>query len=282
MSAADQHGVPKSPIAAVWGIPELQRSLNEVVTGCTVDVLPSLDSTNSELMRRARAGSVAPVLLVAERQTAGRGRLGRNWLTASAQDDPQRTGTGPLPALTFSIGLPMAPHDWSGLSLAVGVVVARALHPALGLKWPNDLWLQERKLGGILIETAAVGATRYVVVGVGINIAPRDPAGLSTPPAWLQELLPELDAPAVLARLARPLMQVLRQFETQGFAAFQAAFRQRDVLLGRPVQLSDGVTGTAAGVDERGALLVHTANGMKRVSSAEVSVRPVPARTGSI
>lgn len=268
-----------------WPIAELQRSLNDVVPGCSVEVMASLDSTNSELMRRARAAAgspVSPVLLVAECQTAGRGRLGRSWLSAPAQDDPQSPIAGPLPALTFSIGLPMAPPDWSGLSLAVGVSVARALHPALGLKWPNDIWLQERKLAGILIETAAVGAARYVVVGIGINIAPRDPAGLSTPPAWLQELLPELEAPAVLMRLALPLMQALRQFETQGFAAFQPAFGQRDVLHGRPVQLSDGVAGTAAGVDERGALLVHTANGMKRVNSAEVSVRPVPVRSGEI
>lgn len=263
----------------MWAIPELQRSLNEVVPGCTVEIFPSLDSTNSELMRRARAGAAAPALLVAERQTAGRGRHGRSWLSAPAQDDPRLPDARSLPALTFSVGLPLAPPDWSGLSLAVGVSVARALHPALGLKWPNDIWLHERKLAGILIETAVVGVVRYAVVGVGINIAPRDRAGLSTPPACLQELLPELDAPAVLMRLALPLLRALRQFEAQGFAAFQAAFGQRDVLRGRPVQLSDGVTGTAAGVDERGALLLHAGTGVKRVHSAEVSVRPVPART---
>lgn len=261
-----------------WAVPELRRSLDELVPGCSVEVHPSLDSTNSELMRRARAGVAAPVLLVAECQTAGRGRLGRSWLSgAAAQHGTPLQAAAALPALTFSIGLPMAPQHWSGLSLAVGVGVARALHPALGLKWPNDIWLRERKLAGILVETAAVGAARYVVVGIGINIAPRDPAGLSTPPACLQELLPELDAPAVLMRLALPLVQALRQFEAQGFAAFQAAFAQRDALHGRPVQLSDGVTGTAAGVDEHGALLVHTGTGVKRVHSAEVSVRPVPA-----
>jgi BirA family biotin operon repressor/biotin-[acetyl-CoA-carboxylase] ligase len=184
--------------------------------------------------------------------------------------------------LTVSIGMPLAPQDWSGLSLAVGVSVARSLHPALGLKWPNDIWLQDRKLAGILIETAAVGALRYVVVGIGINIAPRDPAGLSTPPAWLQELLPDIDAQAALLRLAAPLVQAVRLFEAQGFAAFQAAFRQRDVLRERAVQLSDGIAGTARGVDERGALLVHTAAGMKVVNSAEVSVRPAPAAPGPL
>lgn len=244
-------------------------------------MLPEIDSTNTELMRRARAGACAPVLLVAEHQTAGRGRLGRSWHSGPVQQQTLAAVAGTVPALTFSLGMPMAPPDWSGLSLAVGVSVARALHPALGLKWPNDIWLQQRKLAGILIETAAVGDVRYVVVGVGINIVPRDAAGLSTPPACLQELLPELDAAAALARVALPLVQALRLFEAQGFAAFQAAFGQRDVLRDRPVLLSDGTEGTAGGVDERGALLVHTCAGMKLVNSAEVSVRHASSSPGT-
>ena len=126
-------------------------------------------STNSELMGRARAGDTRPTLLVAKHQTAGRGRLGRQW-----QDRPGD-------ALMFSLGLPLNPVNWSGLSLAVGLSIANSLDPEhrfkLGLKWPNDLWLgpmsQPRKLGGILIETAVLAgvahASRYVVVGVGIN-----------------------------------------------------------------------------------------------------------------
>ena len=156
-----------------------------------------------------------------------------------------------------------------------------ALHPALGLKWPNDIWLNDRKLAGILIETAAIDSNRYVVVGVGINIAPRTAAGLSTPPAWLHELLPEADSPAALLRIALALLQALRQFEAQGFAPFHAAFSARDVLHGRSVQLSDGVCGSACGVDDRGALLVHTSSGMTRVNSAEVSVRPMPVADGN-
>lgn len=269
-------------MAMAWPIPQLQQALNATLPGCIVEVRRTLDSTNTELMRRARSGAVSPVLLVAQHQTAGRGRLGRRWHGSPVgADDADAPLAGPWPALTFSLGMPLAPPDWSGLSLAVGVSVARALHPALGLKWPNDIWWQDRKLAGILIETAAVGDSRFVVVGVGINIAPRDPAGLSTPPAWLQELLPQIDAPAALARLAQPLAQALRLFETHGFAAFHAAFTQRDVLRERAVQLSDGVSGIAAGVDGRGALLVHTSAGMKLVNSAEVSVRPVPARRGN-
>eukprot|EP01034_Spumella_vulgaris_P035364 gene35364-43606_t len=102
-------------------------------------------------MRRARAGQTEPTLLVAEQQTAGRGRLGRVW-----QSDVGAS-------LMLSLGLPLAPKDWSGLSLAVGVSVAESLQPTLpplqpghspriGLKWPNDLWLSgDRKLGGILV-----------------------------------------------------------------------------------------------------------------------------------
>lgn len=262
-----------------WPIRELEQALDALLPGCAVEVVPSLDSTNTELMRRARAGAVSPVLLVAEHQTAGRGRLGRSWLSAPAGDaDTQAPEKKSLPALTFSIGMPLAPTDWSGLSLAVGVSLARSLHPALGLKWPNDIWLQDRKLAGILIETSAASGGRFVVVGVGINIAPRDPAGLSTPPACLRELAPELDAPAALMRVAQPLVQALRLFEAQGFAPFHAAFTQRDVLRARAVHLSDGIQGTASGVDGSGALLVHTCAGMKLVNSAEVSVRPVPGR----
>src|SRR5688500_2328141 len=155
-------------------------------------------------MRRARAGRFDPVLLVAERQTAGRGRMGRAWQSA------------PGDSLTFSLGLPLAPADWAGLSLAVGVSVAESLHPAVRLKWPNDLWVDDRKLGGILIETASFGegaGGRYAVIGVGINVAARGADGLSTPPAALRELLPQADAPGVLQQVVPALIRDVRIFE---------------------------------------------------------------------
>lgn len=281
VSEAAAHGDNLTSLAVRWQLPALLRAVADVAPGCAVEVVPLIGSTNTELMRRARDASLSPVLLVAERQTAGRGRLGRIWHTGSSGEPTAAAAATRWPALTFSIGMPLAPQDWSGLSLAVGVSVARALHPALGLKWPNDLWLHDRKLAGILIETAAMGASRYVVVGVGINITPPDATGLSTPPAWLQELLPRIDAPAALLQVAPALLQAVRLFEAQGFAPFHAAFGERDVLRDRRVQLSDGVCGTARGVDERGALLVHASSGMQRVHSAEVSVRPVPAADGN-
>jgi len=268
------------PLAAPirWPAEAIWEAVAPVLPGFTVEVLPSVDSTNTELMRRARAGLAEPTLLVAEQQTAGRGRLGRPWRSAVGD------------SLTFSLGLPLAPADWSGLSLAVGVSVAESLQPVvrpgaarIGLKWPNDLWLDgDRKLGGILVETASlvapVGdvppAMRYVVAGIGINVQPPQAEGLATPPGSLQDVEPGLDAPAALLRIAAPLIAMLQSFEAYGFAPVQARFHQRDVLSGRSVALSDGTVGTAHGVGEDGALLVHTAHGMQAVTSSEVSVRP--------
>jgi BirA family transcriptional regulator, biotin operon repressor / biotin---[acetyl-CoA-carboxylase] ligase len=246
------------PAEAIW------EAVAPALPGFTVEVLPEVDSTNTELMRRARAGRIEPVLLVAETQTAGRGRLGRNW----------NSGAQPGAVLTFSLGLPLQMADWSGLSLAVGLGVVQALHPVLQLKWPNDVWWQDRKLAGILIETTQVGQDRYTVIGVGLNVAPQSAPGLATPAAWIQELDAALDAPAVLLRVVPSLVRAVQRFELEGWASMQAAYAGRDALAGRNVLLSDGVSGVARGVDERGSLLVHTSAGLRKISSTEVSVRP--------
>ncbi|MDP2093345.1 MAG: biotin--[acetyl-CoA-carboxylase] ligase [Hydrogenophaga sp.] len=243
--------------------------------GFTVEVLPSIDSTNTELMRRARAGLMEPVLLAADEQTAGRGRLGKGWHSRAGQ------------SLTFSLALPMAPTDWSGLSLAVGVSLAHSLHPEVHLKWPKDLWLQQRKLGGILVETAGTGGAavreRLVVVGVGINIARPEAAAVAAQaaspvaamaPAGLSEVLVGVTAGEVLARVVPALVRDLLAFESQGFAAFAQRFARLDALQGCGVQLSDGTQGTACGVDTTGALQVLTEQGMRAITSTEVSVRP--------
>ena len=250
----------------IWQAEAIWEAVVPLLPGFTVEVLPQVDSTNSELMRRVRAGQTDPVLLVAEHQTAGRGRLGRAWESE------------PLSALTFSLGMPLSPPDWSGLSLAVGLSVVESLHPGLRLKWPNDVWLEGRKMGGILIETASSGAVRFAVIGVGINITARDPEGLRTPPAALKEVMPGLDAPKALAAIVPDLVRCIQRFEAQGFGPLQAAFQARDFLWGCAVECSDGAIGVARGVDETGALLVHTAAGLKKITSAEVSVRPTPPR----
>ncbi|MCW5231521.1 biotin--[acetyl-CoA-carboxylase] ligase [Verminephrobacter eiseniae] len=290
-----------------WPTEALREALSPLLPGFTVQVLPSIDSTNSELMRRARAGQCPPTLLVTEQQTAGRGRMGRTWHSGLDSTAGAVTGkaanASAIDSLMLSLGLPLAPKDWSGLSLAVGVSVAESLQPMLPsggqtarlrLKWPNDLWLAdaagERKLGGILVETAsfvaprgpsrsaspgAAGTARYVVIGIGINLLPRRAAGLSMPPGSLQELEPGLQAPAALLCIVPPLVTMLQSFEGYGFAPMQARYAARDLLQGRAVILSDGRSGTAYGVAEDGALLVQTASGMQAITSADISVRPV-------
>ncbi len=258
-----------------WGGEHIWEAIAPDLPGFTVEILPEIDSTNSELMRRAKAGLTDPTLLVAEHQTAGRGRLGRTWLDERGQGAPS--------VLMFSLGLPLCPVDWSGLSLAVGLSVAQSLHPELRLKWPNDLWWQGRKLAGILIETVALPgesdhrrehSARYAVIGIGANIRPRTGEGFATPPAWLQELAPSLDAAAALQRIAATLVRTVKQFEQSGFAPFQAPFNLRDALAGLAVSLSDGSSGSAQGVDETGALRVQGAAGMVKITSSEISVRP--------
>jgi len=248
-----------------WRGEAIWEAVAPLLPGFTVEVLPEVDSTNTELMRRARAGRVEPVLLVAESQTAGRGRLGRAWHSA------------PGDSLTLSLGMTLAPSDWSGLSLAVGVAIAEALHPRIRIKWPNDLWVDDRKLAGILIETATSTASdahgpRYAVIGVGMNV--RAAAAAVHSAASLEELLPGLDAGEALERIAKPLVDAVKAFEGYGFAPFHVRFDARDLLRDRAVTLSDGRTGTAHGTTDDGGLLVHTATGMATVTSSEVSVRP--------
>jgi BirA family biotin operon repressor/biotin-[acetyl-CoA-carboxylase] ligase len=248
------------PAEAIW------EQVYPLLPDFTVEVLPEIDSSNSELMRRARSGQHEATLLVAERQTAGRGRMGRVWQSQ------------PGDSLTFSLSLSIAPRDWSGLSLAVGLSLAESLHPGVQLKWPNDLWFEDRKLGGILVEAASMGGRSQVVVGVGLNIRPRLADGLNTAPAALSELLPALTAPTALARVALPLIQTLLKFEHEGFSPLQARFESRDVLKGRRVQTSDGQEGMALGISRSGALLLQTDTGLHEIHSAEISVRPFPVQ----
>ena len=276
-----------SPAPIRWPAEAIWQAVAPGLPGFTVEVLPQIDSTNTELMRRFReTGASDPLLLVAEQQSAGRGRMGRSWQSSWGD------------SLTFSLGMPLQPADWSGLSLAVGISLAESLdpgnpaQPAIRLKWPNDLWLTdtqgERKLAGILVETANRGEQRYVVMGVGINVrtlaqplaaaAVGQPAALT--PAALQELMPGINVAAALLQVAAPLVHAVQAFGVFGFAPFQARFAARDALAGRAVYLSDGTQGVAHGVGENGALLVHTAAGMKEITSSEVSVRPVGLSNG--
>lgn len=275
-----------------WGAEALWLALEPLLPGLNVEVVAAIGSTNTALLDRARqspADGLTPALLVAEQQTAGRGRQGKVWQSSVGA------------SLTFSLALPLAPVDWSGLSLAVGLALAEALDPAapgqavrLGLKWPNDLLLLDdggqaahigRKLGGILIETVQLGADRVAVIGIGLNIQPlpasatsadATPQALSWGRACVQELQPGLDAPATLAQVAVPLVQALQAFAAQGFGPLQARFARRDVLAGRAVTTTLPMLpqGLADGVDATGTLWLRTASGRHPIASGEVSLTP--------
>lgn len=264
-----------------WPVAPLQAELQALWPGFVLQVVAEDASTNATLLAGGRTGHTpgSACLLVAEHQTAGRGRMGRAWHAARGD------------SLTFSLALPYAPAQWSGLSLAVGVALADALDPSdwIGLKWPNDLWLRDaqmgvgRKLGGILIETvASAGGSRLCVIGVGLNVRAHAFAGLETGHASLQEFDRQATAPAALQRLAAPLLRALLRFEREGFSGFSAGFARRDLLHGRDVTTTQpGLpTGQAAGVDDDGALLLRDETGrLHRVASGEVSIRLAgPAR----
>lgn len=266
-----------------WDTAGLRRILGGIEPALQVCLVAETGSTNTDLLTLARAdapGPALPRLLVAEQQFQGRGRQGRTWQSARGA------------SLTFSLALPLAPADWSGLSLAVGVALAEALDPAnparparIGLKWPNDLWLRDpgsaigagRKLGGILIETVACGAQRVCVVGVGLNLAPQALTELSSGFACLHELEPALaSAPMVLARIAPALLRALRHFERDGLQPFAAAYAARDVLHGCLVRTTLAALpgGRAEGVDGSGALRVRDAQGgLHLVHAGDVSIR---------
>jgi BirA family transcriptional regulator, biotin operon repressor / biotin---[acetyl-CoA-carboxylase] ligase len=317
-----------------WQADDLWQQLEPYLPGLSVEVLARAESTNSLLLERARGGGgrhdapvstpgeldasrradidsggrdagssggpygrrtgdTQPCLLVAEQQTIGRGRQGRVWHSAAGA------------SLTFSISLPLAPLDWCGLSLAVGVALADALDPPepgraaprIALKWPNDLWLYEgqgrgRKLGGVLIETVAVGPRRMAVIGVGLNVQPlpqqRALGDLAHGFASLREIDAHADAPAVLHRVALPLVRAILQFEREGFAGFARAYAPRDLLRGQSVRVLGPrgelvVEGVAEAIAANGALRVRDGAGaVHDISSGEVSVRlpgaaPAPA-----
>mgnify|MGYP006393406893 CR=1 FL=1 len=144
-----------------WPQEAISQALSPFWPEFVVEAVPQLDSTNTALLERARSGHTMPVLLVTEKQTAGRGRMGRQW------HNTQPAGG----MLAFSLGLPLPACDLSGLSLVVACSVVNSLDAqqrrGLRIKWPNDLWLDSSKLGGILVEICSQGAQRYAVIGVG-------------------------------------------------------------------------------------------------------------------
>ena len=240
-------------------------------SGVAVEVVHETGSTNADLLARA-ASLTEPLLLVAEHQTAGRGRAGRSWLSS------------PEGSLTFSLAWRFegGPQALIGLPLAIGVALAETL-AGLGvqvqLKWPNDVLKDGDKLAGILVETqSAPGGGIWAVTGIGLNLLMPDEmeARLGRSAAGVPWLA-RMERDALMAALLDGLAAALREFAARGFAAFSARWNLRHAWQGETVVLLDAgkvvQEGLAAGVDDSGRLLLDTADGRVPVLAGDVSLR---------
>jgi BirA family biotin operon repressor/biotin-[acetyl-CoA-carboxylase] ligase len=255
----------------------LQASLGpETRSGLEMlQVLPEIDSTNRYLLDQPAPSPGCFRVLLADYQTAGRGRMGKVWRAPRSS------------SICLSIGYSFRapPRKLPSLSLAVGVAIVDALR-ALGmstvaLKWPNDILVGEAKLGGILIETrGAMNTNMLTVIGLGLNV---DLAGAtekdlapdrSGPITDLKRCVDELPERATVAvMLIDAVCSALRRFDAEGFVAFLDGWNHCDWLRGRhtTVETASGrITGAAAGVDEDGALLLMTGEGRRSVRSGSV------------
>lgn len=240
----------------------------------TLELHWDIDSTSSEIQRRASSLPDLSMIL-AESQSAGRGRRGRSWLS------PPGLNIYLSCLKRFDAGF----ASLSGLSLAVGVIVMRALSAlgiaGAGLKWPNDVLSDGGKLAGILVELSGeYQGPCAAIIGVGLNVrltpALREQAG--QPVNDLVSLAGGVapDRNQVAATLIGALVEGLRQFEREGFAAFIDEYASHDLLRGQPLRVQGALgewEGTGAGVDARGALLLQTRDGLRSIDSADVSVR---------
>lgn len=245
-----------------------------------LDVAWTTASTNTELVERAFPAEGRSDVLLAEFQTAGRGRRGRAWLAPP----------GGAVCMSFSWTFREVPRDAGALSLTIGVCVLRALseygvRDDLRLKWPNDVLVGDRKLGGILIELRAESAgPACVVIGIGLNIALGDEllekiAATGLPATALASLIGRgVSRNDLATKLIECCIRGLMEFEREGLRPFIDEWQKADALHGREVTVQSGhdiIRGLARGIDLSGALLVETpADGLKRFFSGEVTVRP--------
>ena len=234
----------------------------------------SVDSTNRIALQRLQRGPSHGVVVIAEHQTAGRGRRGRVWQSPYAANI--------YLSMIWSFNSGAAALE--GLSLAVGVALTDALR-ALGvvnpaLKWPNDVLVGNRKLAGILLEMSGdAEGPCHVVIGIGVNVVMPASEALSIEQPWtdLSSLLG--DAPPrslVVATMLNHLFPALDVFASEGFAAFRDSWTARDAYHGKPVSLALGdqlVLGRARGVNDSGAIIIEHEGGMGAYNGGEISVR---------
>ncbi|HVA55228.1 MAG TPA: bifunctional biotin--[acetyl-CoA-carboxylase] ligase/biotin operon repressor BirA [Gammaproteobacteria bacterium] len=253
---------------------------NRLTPGCNASlqaltVLDKVDSTNSWLMSRA---CEFPAVCLAEWQTSGRGRRGRKWISPFAAN------------LYLSLGWHFndVPPGFTALGMVAAIAAVRALHAVnitdVAIKWPNDLLVAGSKLGGILVEVQGEPPGRVrAVIGIGINVRMPEEAAAQIDQPWTDlatlatEAMPGRNHLA--AAMIEELVAVLQEFAVQGFGAFTEDWRALDLVAGRPVHLQyqqQIIDGTALGVDQDGALLLHTEAGTRRFVSGDLSLRIQP------
>lgn len=263
--------MPDIPSASAFQIDLLLRHLGVAACRFDLDALAVCDSTNTQLLVRAEAGAPSGTVLVADCQTAGRGRRGRTWFAA------------PGDSLTFSLLWRFPPESSApeALSLAVGLGLAQGLESLgvarVSLKWPNDLLLQGRKLGGVLVELQP-GQLNCAVIGVGINLRlpPDLPNDVRQTAAALDQVGLYPGREALLAALLSALLATLDRYSGAGFAGLRDAWMERHAHQGAQVRISGGseeVTGRCLGVDDTGTLLLQTESGVRSIVSGDVSLR---------
>ncbi|MDW2745383.1 bifunctional biotin--[acetyl-CoA-carboxylase] ligase/biotin operon repressor BirA [Atlantibacter subterraneus] len=245
--------------------------LSQIDTG-SVSVLPVIDSTNQYLLDHLASLSSGDAC-IAEYQQAGRGRRGRKWFSPF----------GANLYLSMYWRLEQGPAAAIGLSLVIGIVMAEVLHELgadqVRVKWPNDLYLHDRKLAGILVElTGKTGDAAQIVIGAGINLAMRRVEEEVVNQGWinLQEAGIHIDRNKLAVRLINELRNALKIFEQDGLASFLGRWEKLDNFIHRPVKLIIGekeIFGISRGIDEQGALLLEQNGAIKPWIGGEISLR---------
>jgi BirA family biotin operon repressor/biotin-[acetyl-CoA-carboxylase] ligase len=268
-------------LAAPVELLDPKRILAEVPQDCQgriarLEVFDDIDSTNSHLMREAQAGAPSGTLCLAERQTAGRGRHGRTWVSPF--------GTNLYLSLLWRY--PFGPGELGGLSLASGAAVAATLEAEgvteVGLKWPNDVLWQRRKLAGLLLEVAGeVQGPSLVVVGLGLNILLARSLGIGIDQPWTDlDSVPGLAQTSrnrLAAKLAERLTLVMDGYGANGLAPFLPEWERFDLYRGELVEVRLGertIAGVHAGVTGQGALRLDLDGRIQTFHAGEVSLRP--------
>ncbi|CAO95192.1 bifunctional biotin--[acetyl-CoA-carboxylase] ligase/biotin operon repressor BirA [Erwinia tasmaniensis] len=261
-----------------YSLPNAMQLLDERVINAGLEqgrlaVIPVIDSTNQYLLDRM-ASLQSGDACVAEYQQAGRGRRGRQWFSPF----------GSNLYLSMYWRLEQGPAAAMGLSLVIGIVIAEALQqqgaPDIRVKWPNDIYLNDRKLAGILVElTGKTGDAAQIVIGAGINLAMRAPAHDVINQGWinLHEAGCSVDRNALSALIINKMRTALAQFEQDGLVPFIERWAALDNFINRPVKLLIGdreINGIARGIDQQGGLILEQDGITKSWVGGEISLRP--------